>query len=173
MIYVLAIPKFKAPQRDRIEAFRKMSEPARAKLVPAHVTFAFALSRTPVDDILNHCEDVAAKTPVFRIEFSHLQAELDPYENAHKVFMMTSVGTDRLMRLHQKLYSGFAKDQFDARQRFQAHMTVATSPEKTIIDALDTSTLGCFPLQGEISSLTVVSFSEGQLKQIGHCPFGR
>ncbi|MFK7871180.1 MAG: 2'-5' RNA ligase family protein [Roseobacter sp.] len=170
MIYVLAVPQFDAAQSGRVESFRALHEPARARLVPAHLTLAFSLSRTPATEVIEQCQKLAADTPEFKVAFSRAETEFDKYEHTYKLLLTTSTGSALVKQLHRSLYDAFPLEEFDANLPYRPHMTVATHPKRKVIEALDISQLGRFPFFGRVKSLNVVSVSRGRVLQIGQHP---
>ncbi|MAC76604.1 MAG: hypothetical protein CML66_00880 [Rhodobacteraceae bacterium] len=56
---------------------------------------------------------------------------------------------------------------------YRPHMTVATNPDRAIIERLETSSLGGFPLLGTIRALEVVKLENGRLNHLRTTPFGK
>lgn len=172
MIYVLAYPHFEVKVSHALTAFRDLHEKERATLVAPHITLVFALADSLSQEIIAVCERVASQTSVIPIEFSNSEIIFDPFENTHKIMLLTSVGRDRLTTLHEQLYDGLRHKEQDNDELYRPHMTVATNSERLIIENVDTSSLGFFPIKATISSLDVVKLSDGKLSTINSILLG-
>lgn len=75
--------------------------------------------------------------------------------------------------LHDQLYEGAQRAERKDDIPYRPHMTVATNPDRAIIERLETSSLGGFPLLGTIRALDVVKLENGGLHHLRTIPFGR
>ncbi|MGB1215273.1 MAG: 2'-5' RNA ligase family protein [Pikeienuella sp.] len=153
-----------------ILAFRCAHEPDRAKLVAPHITLVFGVQNSTPSEIAEHCERVARRTTMFCVEFSSWEIVYDPFEKTHKIFLVTSTGTDRVTALHQHLYDGPHRSEQRTDIPYKAHMTVATNVDRSVLEAVDVASLGRFPIKATIRSLEVVSLANGRLTVIGSFP---
>lgn len=173
MIYVLAYPQFEPSVAERIRRFRVANEPARAMLVPPHVTLVFGLMKIRPHEFLGHCEAVADRTSQFDVSFVSGEVTHDPFEKTHKLLLLSSAGSSQLAALHQQLYEGPHRAKLKVDISFHPHITVATNPDRTIIERLDISSLGGFPLFGTIQALEVVKLAYGRLHHLRTIPFAK
>ncbi|WP_093412634.1 2'-5' RNA ligase family protein [Salipiger profundus] len=173
MIYVLAYPQLKPSFAKRIRQFRTENEPARAKLVPPHVTLVFGPMNTRPHELLEHCEAVASRSSQFEVSFVSREITHDPFEKTHKLLLFSSTGSSQLAALHDQLYEGVQRAERKDDIPYRPHMTVATNPDRTIIERLETSSLGGFPLLGTIRALEVVKLENGRLHHLRTTPFGK
>lgn len=173
MIYVLAYPQFEPSIAERIRRFRTGNEPARAKLVPPHVTLVFGLMNTRPHELLGHCEAVASRSSLFEVSFVSEKITHDPFEKTHKLLLVSSTGSSQLAALHDQLYDGVQRAEQKEDITYRPHMTVATNPDRTLVERLDTSSLGGFPLLGAIQALEVVTLENGILYHLRTIPFGK
>ena len=163
MIYVLAYPEFRPSVAEGINWFRTAHEPERAKLVPAHITLVFGLRKAQPHEFLAFCEDVAKHASELSVEFTTSEIVYDPFEKAHKLFLLSSIGTCALTALHNQLYKGPHRAELNLNIPYRPHMTVATDEDRRIIELLDVSTIGTLPISGTISSLQVVERIDNRL----------
>ncbi|WP_157982276.1 2'-5' RNA ligase family protein [Oceanicella sp. SM1341] len=173
MIYVLAYPQFEPSVAERIRRFRTENEPARAELVPPHVTLVFGLTNIRLQEFQEHCEAVASRSSQFEISFVSDEITHDPFEKTHKLLLVSSTGSSLLAALHDQLYDGAQRAERKDDIPYRPHMTVATNPDRTIIERLETSSLGGFPLLGTIRALEVVKLENGRLHHLRTTPFGK
>lgn len=173
MIYVLAYPQFEPSVGERIRRFRTENEPARAKLVPPHVTLVFGLMNIRPHEFLKHCKVVADRSSQFQVSFVSEEITHGPFEKTHKLLLVSSPGSSQLAALHDQLQEGVQRAERKDDIPYHPHMTVATNPDRTIIERLETSSLGGFPLLGTIRALEVVKLENGGLHHLRTIPFGK
>ena len=173
MIYVLAYPQFEPSVAERIRRFRTENEPARAKLVRPHVTLVFGLMNTRPHELLEHCEAVASRSSQFEVSFVSEEITHDPFEKTHKLLLVSSTGSSQLAALHEQLYEGAQRAEQKEDIPYRPHMTIATNPDRTLVERLETSSLGGFPLLATIRALEVVKLENGSLHHLRTIPFGK
>ena len=173
MIYVLAYPQFEPRVAERIRRFRTENEPARAKLGPPHVTLVFGLMNIRPHEFLAQCEVIADRSSQFEVSFVSEEITHDPFEQTYKLLLISSTGSSQLAALHDRLYEGVQRAERKDDIPYRPHMTVATNPDRTIIERLETSSLGGFPLLGILRALEVVKLENGGLHHLRTIPFGK
>src|SRR3954471_18536312 len=65
VLYVISVPTWAPEVGERIEAFRRAHEPARAAIVPAHVTLVFGARAFSQAELTAHVAEVARRTAPF------------------------------------------------------------------------------------------------------------
>lgn len=170
MIYVLTYPEFETGVADRIAKFRSEHEPERAELVLPHVTLVFGLRNVQRSKFLSLCESVAAQVPEFVAEFSTYEVTHDPFEKAYKLLLLASMGGQTLSKLHEQLYDGPHRHELHPDHPFRPHMTIATNGEQPVVEKLDPSEIGAFPLVGIIRSLEIVELAGKHLHRLQTIP---
>ncbi|GGB27457.1 2'-5' RNA ligase family protein [Allosediminivita pacifica] len=171
MIYVLAYPQFEPSVAERIRRFRTENEPARAKLVLPHVTLVFRLMNINPHEFQEHCEAVASRSSQFEVSFVSEEIAHDPFEQTYKLLLVSSSGSSQLAALHEQLYEGAQRAEQKEDIPYRPHMTVATNPDRTLVERLETSSLGGFPLLGTIRALEVLKLENGSLHHLRTIPF--
>jgi len=170
MIYVLTYPEFELGVADRIARFRSEHEPERAALVPPHVTLVFGLRNVKRSKFLSLCESVAERVPEFVAEFSTYEVTHDPFEKAYKLLLLASMGGQTLSELHEQLYDGPHRDELHPDYPYRPHMTIATNGEQPVVEKLDPTEIGAFPITGKIKSLEIVELAEKHLHRLQTIP---
>lgn len=166
MIYVLAFPVFEPDLEHRIAAFRRTHEPERANLVGPHITLVFGLRAVEPLAFADACARAVSQTAEIKVAFSGSRVVHDPHENTYKIFLMVSTGKNQITRVHQSLYDNPLRAQLDPGCPYRPHMTVATHPDRSCLDAIDVGVLGDFPIRGVIRRIEVVELDAGQLRTI-------
>jgi 2'-5' RNA ligase len=170
VIYVLAYPRFDPDAATRIARFRLTNEPSRARLVAPHITLVFGVGPTHAADLIARSRDLAAQTRSFKIAFASAERIHDPFENAHKLFLICDTGAGTLTGLHNDLYAGLLRQELDPNHPFRPHMTVASHSDRAEIDRLDPGILGPLPITARITALDIVKVTNGTLETLATVP---
>ena len=124
-------------------------------------------------EFLAQCKMIAGRSSQFEVSFVSEEIAHDPFEKTHKLLLVSSAGSSQLAALHDQLYEGVQRAERKDDIPYRPHMTVATNPDRTIIERLETSSLGDFPLLGTIRALEVVKLENGWLHHLRTTPFGK
>jgi 2'-5' RNA ligase len=173
MIYVLAYPRFEPRVARNIAAFRSAHEPERAILVDPHITLVFGVRIAEPGAFAAFCQRAASRAREIPVEFSGSEIGYDPFEKTHKLFLVSSVGTDDLLALHERLYDGPHRRTLHPGISFKPHMTVASNRDQSIIERLDVMEIGSFPIAGRICALEVVELADNKLHLLQSIPLQR
>ena len=109
VLYVLSVPTWPVDVGEQIHAFRRAYEPARAAVVPAHVTLVFGARAISQDELTAHVAEVARRTAPFRVSFSAAEIHEDSISGGYKLFLLTDDGTHTLSTLHQARVAGLRR----------------------------------------------------------------
>ncbi len=172
MIYVLAFPHFEANVLQSLAAFRGIHEPERAALVAPHVTLAFRIQNTLPKDMIALCQRVASQKKKFYVEFDTSEVVYDQFEDVHKLLLAISVGQVELTALHEQLYEGLHRQEPHPHLAYHPHMTIATNADPVIIENIDLTSIGPFPIKATINSLEVLKLEDGGLSSIANVQLG-
>lgn len=164
MNYVLAYPEFAPHSAQKIDDFRAIHEPERARLVPPHVTLVFGLDQVKTSHILKLCEAITGNRFEFPVTFSNAKTLYDPYENAHKLCLSCDTGKEILATLHNQLYEGLEHPGTPTPSNFHPHMTVATHAEQSEVRRADIRDIGDLPITALVTTLEVVKVIDGRIR---------
>lgn len=109
-----------------IETLRRAYDP-HASLLPAHVTVVFPFADAEAANLLgNHIATTLAGIPAFGITL----ATPTPEEGGY-LFLRLTEGRDRVLEMHDRLYTGPLLAHRSAKHRYEPHVTVGRldSPE--------------------------------------------
>jgi len=166
MHYVLCYPKLEADDLARIEAFRRAHEPARAKLVPAHITLVFGVASISAEALAGRVTAVVRDSAPFAFAFDGM--EVSAHEGGdHNLFLRVGEGKDRLSALHEALYEGLERGR---EIEFTPHMTIATNAELKPIFTCAVEAKPLTAITGRIESLDVATLSGDTLYKVASCP---
>jgi hypothetical protein len=95
----------------------------------------------------------------------------DPFSPASHVFLLPSEGVERMLDLHDRLYSGVFAKHLHPTARFRPHVTVGGFDRHQ--DAERTAgSLAPFDISGALQELCVARFDGAALKHIKALQFG-
>jgi 2'-5' RNA ligase len=173
MLYVLSYPVFTPADDERIEAYRRVYEPERARLVRAHVTLVFGVRSIETNDLVSQVAALAMKRSAFEIMFDRAEQAESPGA-VHNVFLLAGEGALALESMHRELYTGSISSELLPGMPFRAHMTVATAASRDLLQPAvkDIPKLG-LSIRGLIRALNVVSLENGGLTDVGRFPLKR
>jgi 2'-5' RNA ligase len=167
MLYVLSYPVLAKANDERIEAYRRVHEPERARLVRAHVTLVFGVRSIEASNLASQVAALAMKRSAFEVTFDRAEPTESPGA-VHNVFLLAGEGALALKSMHQELYAGSLCSELLPGMPFCAHMTVATAASRDLLQPAikDVPRLG-LPMRGLIHALNVVSLENGTLTDVG------
>jgi 2'-5' RNA ligase len=156
VLYVLSVPTWAPEVGERIEAFRRAYEPARAAIVPAHITLVFGVRAISQEALTAHVAEITRRTAPFRVSFSTAVIHEDSIGGGYKLFLMTDEGAHALSTLHQAMYAGCLRPELRTDICYRPHMTIATadSAEGIRMALANVPRLG-LPLSGAVEDLRV------------------
>jgi len=166
MIYVLAYPKFEKHVLRRLDDFRRVHEPERAKLVVPHLTLVFGVKQKFTEDVVGLCEELAGVTSPISLAFSRSEISYDTFENVHKLSLVCNKGAELITALHEKLYQGPHQSERHPDIAYRPHMTVGTNFDVSKLENVDVTTIGQFPIKAEFNHLSVVQLIGKDLRAI-------
>lgn len=112
-----------------INAIREKYDPL-ADLIPPHVTLVFPFeSHVSTDALAVHLQEAMVGLKPFRIVLSGVTGADGEY-----LFLNVKVGNDQIIRLHDKLYTGFLKQYLHRSLTYTPHLTVGRVKDKQIFE---------------------------------------
>jgi 2'-5' RNA ligase len=102
-----------------IHELRKKYDPLH-NLIPPHITLVFPCkSNITTEELTLHMKQVLAGEKPFSIKLTGITGEGNSY-----LFLNVKEGNDRIIRLHDKLYSGMLKEFLYRKVIYHPHLTV-------------------------------------------------
>jgi 2'-5' RNA ligase len=167
MLYVLSYPVLTKADDERIETYRRIYEPERARFVHAHVTLVFGVRLIETKDLASQVAALTMQRSAFEVTFDRTEQAESP-GGVHNVFLLVGEGALALESMHQGLYTGSLSYELLPGMPFRAHMTVATAASRDLLQPAirDIPKLG-LPIRGLIHALNIVSLENGTLTDVG------
>ena len=161
---VLAYPNIQGSDFDLIQEFRKKNDELFFSAVEPHFTIVF-----PTFDLSKEefCKTIFDKTfEVDRIDFTIRCATInkDTFNEYYHSFLVPDEGYSKIVKLHDKLYSGQLIDNLRLDIDFVPHIGVGNSKDKfeckKMVDGWNKKD---FSISGTISNLTIVEFENNKI----------
>jgi 2'-5' RNA ligase len=173
MLYVLCYPVLQALDSQKIEAFRQVHEPARARLVRAHITLVFGMDTGAAQVLQERMSAIAGEAQSFAISLERPEIRLDPVTGGWKLLVVIGEGRHGLTTLHRHLYADLEPSGLRPRMRFEPHVTVATSPLRDRVQvAREASDQLGLPVRGRVEALDLVALDESGLHSLRQVQLG-
>jgi len=173
MLFVLCYPTLTGEAARHIEAFRRVHDPVRAALIPAHITLVFGVGSIGADDLTSRAAYIAAHNRPFDITLTHTEAYEDHPAEDCTLFLMVGSGGDQLTALHDQFHAGALSSGRNADVPFRPHITIATasSLEKLRSPQNDARQLS-LPIAGRIDRLSIAALDGGNLSSVADLTLG-
>lgn len=173
MLYVLCLPRFAAADADRIDAFRRRHEPARATLVPPHLTLVFGTAMACRPVLETALAALAATEPTFDLTLGDPHTHLDDGRREYAFYLRALDGTVPLTRLHAALHDGSGLPTRRPDTPFDPHLTLTGAPEAgpvTAAAAAFAADAWPLPVRGHVDAAEIVQLLEGRLDRLTRVP---
>ena len=172
-LLVVAYPSLSAQDAAWLQAIRQKYGELEHSALPPHFTFVFPLSTVEEDSLRAHVKVQAMSYG--RIEFtlrSSLLVKDDSMERYH-VVLVPDEGLSRIVKLHDKLYTGVLAASLRLDIAFIPHITIGYSGNapacKAIVDSINSE---AFEVQGAIHTLSIVQKTENEIRTIAQIELG-
>jgi 2'-5' RNA ligase len=169
--YVLCYPKLDAKDLARIEAFRRIHEPSRAKLAPAHITLVFGVTSVDAAVLAALASAVAATTAAFDVSLDKIEVNVNEGGADNTMSLIVGQGHERIIALHQALHAGALAKERRHDITFAPHMTIATDADyKRVLGAIGDARAIALPIKGRIETLEVETLVGDALLHVAASP---
>jgi 2'-5' RNA ligase len=152
---IVAFPALDAA--ESIESIRRAFDP-QASLLPAHITLVFPFAAPLETALREHIASTLMGVSPFDIALGPPSAEEGGY-----LFLRVGSGRQRIVDLHDRLYSGPLQSYLSTTQAYEPHVTVGrlSSPEGRA-DALAMARASLtMPLRGRIDGVALFCIENG------------
>ena len=173
-LLVIAYPELNVIDYNRIQGFRALHDLLYYGIVEPHFTFVFPGRDMDVNQFIAEIESKAANTKSIHFILRTATINKDAFSDYYHIFLVPDEGNGRMIRLHDKLYSGSLHSQFLLDIDFIPHITVGNSTEANHCKALaDEWNQEEFSFPGVIKQLSVVRFEHNVVTPLKNIPLVR
>lgn len=169
MLYVLCLPRFAAADTDRIDAFRRRHEPARATLVPPHLTLVFGAAMACRPALETALAALAATEPAFDLTLGDPHTHLDDGRREYAFYLRALDGRGPLTRLHAALHDGPGLPTRRPDTPFDPHLTLTGALEAepvTAAAAAFAADAWPLPVRGRMEAIRLVGIDGFQMNEV-------
>ncbi|WP_167784910.1 2'-5' RNA ligase family protein [Ramlibacter rhizophilus] len=169
MLNVVALPRWRAGDAERLQAWRVKHQPGALRL-PAHVPLVQSEHALADADLIEHVRAVAARVRPFTFEFSYALPLMWDGQSA-RVLLMPEAGAAALWSLYRNLYSGRLAAWLPTTSTFVPHITLGSfsMPEQALALS-DQWNASEAPLRGEVTELSVMRLSGPRVQWVTEVP---
>lgn len=114
----LAVVYFPKTNLDKINSFRKKYDP-NWHIIPPHITLVSPLSAVSENQLTEHVENIAKEIQSFSIHLIGLTKTSDGC-----LFLLVKEGKEKIVNLHDRLYSGILASYLPTEYPFEPHITL-------------------------------------------------
>jgi 2'-5' RNA ligase len=166
-LLVLAYPKLKIEDFDRIQDIRKKHDTRYYNAVNPHFTIVFPVFKLEKNKFSEAVSKVAAGINKISFILECAVIVKDSFSDYTDIFLVPDKGYSYIVKLHDKLYSGILKNKLRLDIPFIPHIGVGgyTSPaeSKAVADDLNKSN---FIIEGIIDKLDIVNYNYPEIETI-------
>lgn len=174
LLAAICVPEFPVPALAWLQDLRAKHDPKHFRLVAPHVTLIFPSWALPEDSFVAHVSSCLQGVRGAPVAFSSAQAFRDPARGAALVYLVASVGSDWLNRVHMKLNSGPLAAERRQDIPYVPHITVgrfasalkAAKLARQIGSDLD-------PISGRVQAVDVVRVAQNAIRSVHRVPLKR
>lgn len=160
----LSYPTISASHWKWIQSIRAQYDPNYAIVAP-HFTLVFPTFDREREPFCDHLRQQLQGHPAISLTLRCALVVKDDFNDNTHTFLVPDEGFGSLVRLHDKLYSGFLADQLRLDIPFIPHVTIATSPDaqlcKHIADEINERGINeqTLAISGTIHIIDIVQFA--------------
>lgn len=158
---VVAYPELDTKDREWVESIRAEHDALSGDIIAAHITLVFPVFDMDEATITNHVKTVArdAESIDFVMRCAVLTAPDVAHDNLTHVFLVPDEGFSRIVKLHDRLYSGPLASKLRLDLPFMPHMGVGNDLDpmacKRLADRLNAEN---FEIAGRITALDILRY---------------
>jgi len=168
---VVSYPEFSDNALDSIQNYRKEHDEWLYPSIDPHFSFVFPVSEVSETDFIS--EIVRLTQDIKKIDFVLRSAVVnkDSFNEYYHALLVPDDGFSRIVKLHDKLYSGLLKDELRLDIDYIPHIGVGNSTDKfdckRMVDEWNAEE---FAISGTISSLSIVSLEDLMINTLHTIP---
>jgi 2'-5' RNA ligase len=146
-----------ADQFDVVERMRRRYDP-NSRLIAAHVTIVFPFEDAMSDaELRSHVLEATAGLEPFKVRFGGIDV-MDDY-----IFLNPTTGGDRLIALHNRLYTGSVLRHRSRTQAYHPHVTIGRVADPTArAEAVEIMRSGIADFDAEVSAVCVFRLTSAE-----------
>lgn len=174
MAYALiSYPDLKGCDFEMIQNYRKVNDEWLYTVVKPHFTVVFPVFDIPKERFIDEIRKLSEGQAPIDFAIRCAVPNKDAFNDYYHTLLVPDEGYSRIVKLHDRFYSGLLKDNLRLDIDFIPHMGIGTSKDKfrckEMVDELNGAEL---EIKGTISNLTVVEYVEDTVTNLVEIPLG-
>jgi hypothetical protein len=164
---VVAFPELDRDDFEQIQNYRKKHDQLHYLLIKPHLTLVFPLSGISQQEFVSEIKARAQDFQKFRFVLRTATISKDAFKDHFHIFLLPEEGSSRIIRLHDKLYSGKLKEHLRLDLDYMPHIGIGNSKDSlTVKKMVDEWNSKDFEMQGSVSRLTILNYENNTITKI-------
>ncbi len=166
-VAVVCLPKLTPTDRGWVDSVRSRHLAREQLSVEPHVTLVFPCDEVDRPEIRSHLAVVAAESGPFDVALRAAVLLPDPFTGEFVVALVPDEGNSRLLRLHDRLYTGPFTQHQPVGVPFVPHLTLARMTASAAARALADDVNGGEPdLRTRVTDLVLMRLQAGRIEAV-------
>jgi 2'-5' RNA ligase len=164
---VICYPELRLSDYYLIQEIRARYDTDNYKLIKPHFTFVFPFSGVNRDDLLNHVDKCIGKTSRINFKLCRTDKVADISGDKWFLFLEPDEGYDKIVKIHDALYTGPLADYLRSDIPYKPHITVGVFESKEACERVinDIDAPG-FLIRGWITTIEVISINNNNIETL-------
>lgn len=163
-LYVVAYPQLNEADYARIQAWRRQHD-RLYNMIDPHFTLVFMVDDHSREDFVAEIKQQLQGAKAFSFALQCCTINKDSFSENYFAFLVPDEGYSKLVRLHDKLYSGRLAHHHRLDIDYIPHIEIANSTDKLEIKRMvDEWNAQDFSIKGRVAAIDIISFERGVLE---------
>ena len=159
---LLAYPQLLKEDAELIDSYRKVNDELFYNVVGPHFTLVFPVFDMPQDEFVNEIKSKAEGLTRFDFTIRCATINKDAFSDYFHLFLVPDEGYSRIVKLHDRFYSGKLANNLQLDIDFIPHIGIANSKDKQLCKKMvDEWNEKEFTISGTVAALTIVKYEDG------------
>ena len=164
---VLAYPEIGKSDYQLIQNYRKEHDELFYSVVKPHFTVVFPVLDQTEKDFVAEIRKMVQGIKGFEFVLRCATINKDAFNNYYHAFLVPDEGYSRVVKLHDRLYSGLLKNNLRLDIDYIPHIGIGNSKDKfeckKMVDEWNEKD---FAIKGTISELTIVNYNDNKVEKL-------
>lgn len=164
---IITYPKLAIEDIDLIDNYRKQNDELFYKVVDPHFTLVFPVFDVAQDAFVKEIKSKAEGLTRFGFTLRCATINKDAFSDYFHAFLVPDEGFSRIVKLHDRFYSGTLIDNLRLDIDFIPHIGIGNSKDKLLCKRMvDEWNEKEFAISGSISVLSIIKYEDGVVTTI-------
>ena len=172
-LLAISYPELATKDFDWIQSLRSTYCRSDYEIVDPHFTLLFAASEFSQDQLADHIRPIINETPSIDFVLRCAIPVKTDADNRWYLFLTPDEGFSRIVKLHDRLYTGMMKEHLRLDIPYIPHMTVGIFDEgracKTAVDRINSEE---FAISGRIDAVDLVADEKNKINSLTRIKLG-